>query len=101
MELGLKLFDEFMGGVADVRRVDGDDLRRFIVDLQQRTRWQGTQQASRGRLADETTRTYAQAVKVFWGWLMKKEAIPRNPLAEVALPRVGLGSCPGPSTRLR
>ncbi len=91
MQLGLRLFNEFMGGVADVRRVEGDDLRRFIVDLQQRTRWQGMDQAqaSRQRLADETTRTYAQTVKVFWGWMTARGAIARNPLAEVTLPRVG------------
>ena len=67
MQLGLRLFDDFMGGIGDVHRVQGDDLRRFILALQQRTRWQGTIQASRQRLTDETTRTYAQAVKVFWG----------------------------------
>jgi hypothetical protein len=45
MHLGLRLFDEFMGGIHDVRRVQGDDLRRFILALQQRMRWQGTEPA--------------------------------------------------------
>jgi integrase/recombinase XerD len=89
MQLGLRLFDEFLGGIGDVRRVTGDDLRRFILALQHRTRWQGTSQAKPQRLADETTRTYAQAVKVFWGWLLRKGTITRNPLANVALPKVG------------
>ena len=89
MQLGLNLFDDFMGGTPDVRRVIGDDLRRFILALQRRTRWQGTEQAKPQRLADETIRTYAQAVKVFWGWLLKKGNITSDPLADVALPKVG------------
>jgi integrase/recombinase XerD len=89
MQLGLRLFDDFMGGTPDVRRVTGDDLRRFILALQQRTRWQGTEQAKPQRLADESVRTYAQAVKVFWGWLLRKGVITGNPLADVALPKVG------------
>jgi hypothetical protein len=62
MQLGLKLFDNFMGGIPDVRRVTGDDLRRFILALQQKTRWQGRRQADQRRLADETIRTYAQVM---------------------------------------
>jgi site-specific recombinase XerD len=89
MQLGLKLFNDFMGGIPDVRQVTGDDLRRFILALQQKTRWQGQRQASQHRLADETIRTYAQVVKVFWTWLLTKKTITKNPMADVALPRVG------------
>lgn len=89
VKLGLGLFDDFMGGVRDVRRVNGDDLRRFIVDLQQRTRWPGRKQGDQRRLADETIRTYTRAVKEFWSWLFTKRVITRNPMADVALPRVG------------
>jgi site-specific recombinase XerD len=60
MQLGLKLFNNFMGGIPDVRQVTDDDLRRFILTLQQKTQ----RQASQHRLADETIRTYAQVVKV-------------------------------------
>ena len=89
MQLGLKLFNDFMGGIPDVRQVKGDDLRRFILALQQKTQWQGQQQASQHQLADETVRTYAQVVKVFWTWLLEKKTITHNPMADVALPRVG------------
>jgi integrase/recombinase XerD len=89
IELGLRLFNDFMGGISDVRRVTGDDLRRYILDLQKRTRWQGREQADQSRLADETVRTYARVVKEFWSWLFKKRTISRNPMADVSLPRVG------------
>ena len=89
MQLGLKLFSEFMGGIPDVRQVTGDDLRRFILALQSKTLWQGREQASQRRLADETVRTYAQVVEVFWAWLLSKKTITKNPMADVALPRIG------------
>ena len=89
MELGLRLFNDFMVGIPDVRRVEGDDLRRFILDLQERTRWPGRQQADQSRLADETIKTYARAVKEFWAWLFNKRATTRNLMAGVPLPRVG------------
>lgn len=89
MELGLRLFNGFMGGVSDVHRVKGDDLQRFILDLQRRTRWQGREQADQSRLADETIRTYSRVVKEFWSWLFKKRIIARNPMADVSLPRAG------------
>jgi len=89
MELGLRLFDDFIGGVTDVRRVTGDDLRRFILHLQKRTRWPGRKQGDQRPLADETIKTYARVVKEFWSWLFKKRIIARNPMADVPLPRVG------------
>jgi integrase/recombinase XerD len=89
MELGLRLFNDFMVGIPDVRRVRADDLRRFILDLQQRTRWPGRQQADQQRLADQTVRTYAGVVKEYWGWLFKKGIIAKNPMADVILPGVG------------
>ena len=44
--LAMRLSDDFLGGIEDVRRVSGDDLRRFIVALQQRLKWTGRAQQS-------------------------------------------------------
>jgi hypothetical protein len=34
-------FDAFMDGIEDVREVQADDLRRFLIALRQKTKWAG------------------------------------------------------------
>ena len=64
--LGIKLFDSFLGGISDVRKVQADDLRRFIIALQQRERWQGCPQDGKGKkLSPATVNTYCRAVRGF------------------------------------
>jgi hypothetical protein len=44
VRLAVKLFAEFLGDIPDVRQVTDDDLRRFVVALQQKTKWVGLPQ---------------------------------------------------------
>jgi hypothetical protein len=42
VKLAMKLFTSFIGGIQDVSKVKADDLRHFILDLEQRPKWAGT-----------------------------------------------------------
>jgi hypothetical protein len=44
VRLAVKLFAEFLGDIPDIRQVTDDDLRRFVVALQQETKWVGLPQ---------------------------------------------------------
>lgn len=88
IKLSLKLFDGFLGGVADVRKVDADDLRRFIVALRQRSKWPNMPQNKGGSLSGTTVNTYTRGVKSFWSFLLREKIITDNPLAAVPSPKI-------------
>jgi site-specific recombinase XerD len=82
-------FDQFLGGIPDVRKVSADDLRRFIVALQQKPRWAGGPQKSNGQSISGTSiNTYCRAIKSFWSWLQRDGVIKTNPLASVPAPKL-------------
>jgi site-specific recombinase XerD len=89
VRLGVRLFDDFLGGIPDVRKVSADDLRRFIIALQQRPKWQGMRQSNGQNISPTAINTYTRAVKSFWSWLLRESIIKSNPLADVKAPKAG------------
>ena len=84
-------FSEFLGPEGqDINSITGNDLRRFIIELQQRpkflkhpkTRTQPT------NLSDQSIQTYARAIRAFFGYLHREELIDHNPMAKVKMPKV-------------
>jgi hypothetical protein len=55
------LLDGFLGGISDVSAVTADDLRRLIVDLGHRTKWQGTDQARAELISTTAIITYVNS----------------------------------------
>jgi hypothetical protein len=53
-------FEDFLGGIDDVRKVSADDLRRFIVALQLRPRYSGIRQGDGRSLSATSINTYAR-----------------------------------------
>ncbi len=89
LELSMKLFASFLGGIEDVRLVQTDDLRRFIIASQQRTRWPGMPQGHGGtRLSRNSVSNYVRGVKSFYSWLAREKIIDENPLAAVPVPKL-------------
>ena len=66
VELAVRLFTEFLGGIEDVSLVDGDDLRRFIVCLKDKTPHNYKSPGGR-KLSPVTVNTYIRAIRSFWG----------------------------------
>jgi integrase/recombinase XerD len=81
-------FKIFMGDISDVRQVTADDLKRFIIALQERRRWQGLPQDKGKSLSGTTINTYVRAIKSFWSWLAKEKIIEENPFADVPAPKL-------------
>jgi len=77
-----------MGGIDDVTRITGDDLRRFIVALKGKTAWENLPQGTGRSLSLTTINTYVRAIKSFWSWLQEDGTISNNPLANVPAPRI-------------
>jgi integrase/recombinase XerD len=84
-------FKDFLGPDGqDIDSITGNDLRRFIIELQQRPKflkhpYTKTQPA---KLTDQTIQTYARAIRAFFGYLHREEMIDRNPMLKVKMPRV-------------
>ncbi len=81
----VRAFAAFSGGIGDVAAVEGDDLRRFIIGLRDQPARHGRPPG--GKLSLVSVNTYVRAVRSFWGWLERSQAIATNPLARVPAPR--------------
>jgi site-specific recombinase XerD len=86
-------FAAFCGGISDVAAVGSDDLRKFIIYLKDKTARHNSHQGR--KLSPISVNTYIRAVRSFWRWLEKTEAITSNPLADVPAPR-----CPRKLTKV-
>jgi site-specific recombinase XerD len=78
-----------MEGIPDVKAVGADDLRGFIINLQEREKFSNHPTNKRGgKLSQSTIATYTKGIKVFWSWLEKEGYIEGNPLTKVKIPKV-------------
>jgi len=80
-EMSVHSFEAFQGGIGDVSRVAGDDLRHFILYLKNKTDFDGK------KLSPVSVNTYIRAVKSFWSWLEETKAVDSDQLARVPAPR--------------
>jgi len=88
VKVAVRFFDNFMGGIPDVRKVSGEDLQRFVLALRRRQKWQGREQQSEQTLSSTTVNTYCRGVKAFWAWLKAEGITTKNPLAAVPAPKL-------------
>lgn len=81
-------FTDFLGEIPDVRKVTGDDLKRFIVAMQQKQKWAGTKQQSKQKISGTAINTYVRAIKSFFSWLEREGIIKKSPLVNVPAPKI-------------
>ena len=75
VKLAVKLFTGSIGGIQDVSKVTADDLRHFILDLEQRPKWAGTSHEKKETISRTALNTYVRGVKAFWAWLVREGII--------------------------
>jgi site-specific recombinase XerC len=80
-------FYDFLGYPPDPATITADDLRRFIVALQDAPRLPRDSRHTRRRLSSVTINTYIRAIKGCWSCLVTAGFLPTNPLAGVSAPR--------------
>ena len=81
-------FNEFLGNL-NIEAVTADDLRRFIIALQQRQAFANhrlTRPQNR-LLSAESVASYTRAIKTFFSFLEHEELIASNPMKKVKLPK--------------
>ncbi len=80
-------FADFLGGVPDVSKVSGDDLRLYFSSLRDRPIRHGPAGEKERKLSQTSINTYARAIKSLWAWMKEEGIIKKNPLARVKTPK--------------
>jgi integrase/recombinase XerD len=83
-------FIDFLGGDQDIITITGNDLRRFIIALQDSNKYRNhpyTKQ-QHSKLSPQTIETYARAIRAFLGYLCREGFIDTNPMEKVRMPKV-------------
>jgi site-specific recombinase XerD len=71
------------GYPTDVKRINKDHLRAFIIFLQQEAK---TPHAGKS-LSEATIQGYVRTLKAFFSWLMREEYVEQNPMSKIPVPR--------------
>jgi site-specific recombinase XerD len=82
-------FKEFLGqDEQDIDGITGNDLRRFIIELQQRPKFlkHPYTKPRQDKLTAQSIETYARAIRAFFGYLHREELIDHNPMVKVKMP---------------
>jgi site-specific recombinase XerD len=90
IEFSMRYFAEYLGGDQDITAITGDDLKRFIIALQQSRRLRNHPYAKPQpqNLSPETVQTYARGVKACFGQLHRDGLIDTNPMQKIKMPKV-------------
>jgi len=72
-----------------VTELGPDELRVYILHLQQTERWPNNPHIKKkGQLSPYSVQGHVRAVKAFWSWLHEEGYIDQNPLVKFPLPKV-------------
>ncbi len=82
-------FDIFLGGNSNLKDIEADDLRRYILHLQERPKWAGhpTIKQDHSNLSSNTVAHHVRHIKAFWSWMALEGFIEYNPLTQVKTPK--------------
>lgn len=83
-------FGEFLGAKQDIGKITGDDLRRFIISLQERPKFRNHpyNRPQKQLISAQSIETYARAIRAFFSNLYREGLIDLNPMEKVKMPRV-------------
>jgi len=86
----VRQFDIFLGGCSDVNLLTDNDLRRYIRELQNRSKWMfhPTIGDGHGNLSPHSIASYVRGIRSFWSWLHREGFIENNPFEGVKPPQV-------------
>ncbi len=78
-------FDSFLGGNSNPKDIQADDLRRYILHLQERPKWSGhpTIKQNHSNLSSNTVAHHVRHIKAFWSWMALEGFIEQNPSTDL------------------
>ena len=82
-------FARFLASDPDILSITGDDLRRFIITLQNTNKFQDHpfNKPQETNISALSIQTYCRGIRAFFGHLLREELIQANPMANVRMPR--------------
>jgi site-specific recombinase XerD len=82
-------FARFLGGDSDISVITTDDLRRFIITLQNTGKFRDHpfNRPQEARISALSIQTYCRGIKAFFSCLLREGLIQVNPVANVRTPR--------------
>ena len=82
-------FDSFLGENSNPKDITADDLRRYILHLQERCKWwdHPTIQKTHGQLSSNTVAHHVRHIKSLWSWMNREGFLDHNPFAQVKTPK--------------
>jgi site-specific recombinase XerD len=85
----VSMFDSFLGGDTNPQDIQADDLRRYILHLQERCKWSGhpTIKQDHGQLSSNTVAHHVRHIKSFWSWMCGEGFLEHNTIAQVKTPK--------------
>jgi len=89
MTSATRKFDSFLGGNTNPRDITADDLRRYILHLQECCKWldHPTIKKNHGQLSPNTIAHHVRHVKSLWSWMHGEGFLEQNTLAQVKTPK--------------
>jgi integrase/recombinase XerD len=83
-------FIDFLGGDQDIATITGNDLRRFIIALQDSHKYRKHpySKPQQQKLSPQSIETYARAIRALFGYLCREDLIETNLMAKVRMPKV-------------
>ncbi|MAP39858.1 MAG: hypothetical protein CL879_09620 [Dehalococcoidia bacterium] len=85
----VRLFQRFVDGGPDLSSLTRNNLRKFILDLQQRPAWQGhpTIHGATRRVSKTTFNTYARGIRAFFATLEREEFVAPHDIRKARVPK--------------
>ncbi|OGN88195.1 MAG: hypothetical protein A2158_06450 [Chloroflexi bacterium RBG_13_46_14] len=87
----MSYFSDFLGpDRQDIDDFTGNDLRQFIICLQQKPKFLNHpfNKPVKEKISAQSIETYARAIRAFFGYLYREEMIKSNPMQKVKMPKV-------------
>lgn len=86
----LDCFLASVGASGDVSLIGPNELRGFILYLQNRQSFSGHpfSHPQDRKLSDQTVNCYMRSLRIFWSWLVREGILAETPFAYVKLPRI-------------
>jgi site-specific recombinase XerD len=83
-------FSEFLGPKKEIADITGDDLRRFIIHLQQRPKFANHpyNKPRKEPISAQSIETYARGIRAFFSNLYREGLTDSNPMEKVRMPKV-------------
>ncbi len=74
---------------TDVADIGANEIRMFIVHLQQKNRFSSHPYAKpqQGKLSGHTVNCYLRSIRAFWSWLVSEGIVDSNPFHKVKIPK--------------